>query len=242
VAGAVLLAAGLAVLPELPGTGAGPEQVFTFFLDQGDEVRGGAAVVALALLLVAVLLATLRATLAADAPVASVASFGLGLLAVGLQAFAAAALVTLATRAEAADPATSRSLLDLAEMTIGISGLAFALALATVAIAGHRGAGALPSSVWRLAGLAAIGCALWAGRLFTDSGALAADAFLGSTLGWLLLLSWVAVTGVNLIGGRRAGARPHPEPDRGETEQDEEIALQVVRERIRIRTGRRDIG
>lgn len=205
---AVLLAAALATLPELPAPDAAGQDVYDFFLDERAPVRVGAVLITVALLLSAGLFSSIRQRLqlhGARSPAA--AMFGFSLLAIGAQAFTAATLLTLALRPEESDPATARALLDLAEIGIGISGPTFALALIACAI-GVRRAPGLPARMVPFSVLTAICLLPWAGRLLTDSGALSADSFLGSTLGWLALLAWLIGTGLWLIGRRPEGADP----------------------------------
>lgn len=204
-AAAALLAAALTTLPELP-TGSAPAQdVFDFFLEESSRVRAGAALAALAMLLSAGLFAALHLRLAAaGAPGSSAAMLGFALLAIGGGAFAAALLGTLALRPEDADPATSRSLLDLAEAGVAVSGAAFALALGTVALASHRAPGALPGRIAALSLLAAPCLLLWFAHLITDAEALDAGSFLGATLGWLALMAWLVAAGLWVLGAERA--------------------------------------
>lgn len=198
---AVLIAAGLAVLPELPPGSAGAQDVYEFFLDQESSIPVAALLITIAMLFVAAAFSGIRLLLATHGSRALPgAMYGLALIAAGAQAFAAATLTTVTLRAEQSDPATARALLDLTELGIGVSGAALGLALVTLAVAAGRTPGALPARL-RWPTLAAAVCLLlWAVRLGTDTGAFAADSLLGSTLGWLALLAWLVGTGIGLLG------------------------------------------
>ena len=125
-----------------------------------------------------------------------------GLLALGAAALAAAILTALAIGAEDADPATSRALLDLADVAVGISGPGFSLALIACAFGALKVPGTLPAPLVPLSLLTAAATLLWAGRLLSDGDALAAGSFAGSALGWLLLLIWIGANGLWLARRR----------------------------------------
>lgn len=200
---ALLLAAALALLPQIPSADVSGQDIYEYFLDERAGIRVAAALIVIAMLLCAGLFSAIRTRISAAGGRASGgAMFGFSLLAIGGQAFAAATLATLALRPEEADPATSRALLDLAEIAIGVSGLAFALALAACARGIRRAPDAFPPRLALLSRLVAVAVALWGVRLFTDAGAFDAGSFLGSKLGWFALLAWLVGTGLWMLGDR----------------------------------------
>jgi hypothetical protein len=121
-----------------------------------------------------------------------------------------ASRATLAIGAEDADPATSRALLDLTDVAIGVSGPAFVLALAGCGLAIRRAPGTLPAPIAGISLLAAACTLLWGARLLSDNDSLVAGSFAGSTLGWVALLVWTASAGLWLATGH--GLAPPPAP------------------------------
>lgn len=210
---AILLTAALATMPPLPGPTASALDSFDFFTADEQAVRAGALLTIIAMVMVGAFFGSLRATLAqAGAPYSAGAMVVTATLAAGAQAFAAACLATPALRAATAEPETTRALLDLADAGVAVSGAAFAAALLSAAVAIRRLGGPLPRPLAWLAILAAIGNALWLGRLLTDTGVLAADGALGFEPGAVLLLAWIAGAGLWLLSGR--ASRPAPLPAR----------------------------
>lgn len=214
--GAIVIGAGLAMMPALPGPDVSAPDVFTYFLDGDRSVDAPAALVGIGLILALVLFATLR-NIAGPKHGRTAASIMLALaqVAVVLQAAALGLVIALTRRAEAADPATARSLLDLSDVLAAFSGAAFAFALLAAARVVRRSRQALPVRFAEAAVLAAACCGLWTVRLFTDAGAFASDSFLGSELGWLALAAWLLAAGLWMGSGRLdhsdAGAEREPE-------------------------------
>ncbi len=199
---ATLFAAALATAPEVPTAAAPAEDAYTFFLDNSDGIETAALLVIVALLLSAALLSSIRLLVTTAgtgnrAAYAGAAMQATGLLAIGATSVSSATLAVGAIRAEDSDPATAQALLDVTEAGVAVAGGAFALTLLFAALA-IRISGSLPRGLALLALPAALSCAFWLGRLFADSGALASDGFLGSTLGELLLLAWLAAASLIL--------------------------------------------
>lgn len=214
--GAIVIGAGLAMMPALPGPDVSAPDVFTYFLDGDRSVDAPAALVGIGLILALVLFATLR-NIAGPEHGRTAASIMLALaqVAVVLQAAALGLVIALTRHAEAADPATARSLLDLSDVLAAFSGAAFAFALLAAARVVRRSHQALPVRFAEAAIVAAACCALWTVRLFTDAGAFASDSFLGSELGWLALAAWLLAAGLWMGSGRLdqsdAGVEREPE-------------------------------
>lgn len=206
--GAVSAGLGLAVMPGLPGPDATAPEVFSYFLDDGNSFGAGAALLGIGLILVLVLFATLRALAGAGGGIPGRVMLALAQVGVVLQAAALGLVVVLTMRADQADPATARSLLDLSDALAGFSGAALALAFAAAARLIRRSDQVLPARFAEAAIAVAVGCALWTIRLFTDAGAFAPDSFLGSELGWLLLIAWLLAAGLWLASGRLDEAEP----------------------------------
>ena len=207
--GALVIGVGLATMPALPGPDVGAPDVFSFFLDGDDPVDVPAALLGLGLILALVLFATLR-NLAGPERGRTAASIMLALaqVAVVLQAAALGLVIALTMRAEEADPATARSLLDLSDVLAAFAGAAFAVALIAAARVIRRSPEPLPDRFADAALFAAVGCALWTVRLFTDAGAFAPDSFLGSEFGWLALTAWLLASGLWMGSGRLAEGEP----------------------------------
>ena len=219
--GALLMIAGLVTMGSLPDGDATAPQVYEFFLQETGEVARPAAMLAVGLLLTLVMFATMRTMMSArrGSSAAGGAMLALGQIGIGLQVVALTMIGVLTLRPEDADPGSSRAILDLSELLAGISGAALALALIAMALGIRRTPGLLPARFAEAALLAAVGVALWTVRLFSDAGAFAADSFLGSTLGWLLLIAWVLAVGVWLLAirPRRAPVLPRSEPAAAES-------------------------
>ena len=201
--GALLMIAGLVTMGSLPDSDATAPQVYEFFLQETGEVARPTAMLAIGLLLTLVMFATMRTMMSAAAargrPAAQCWRWGIG---IGLQVVALTMIGVLTLRPEDADPGSSRAILDLSELLSGVSGAALAAALIAMALGIRRTPGLLPARFSEAALLAAVGVALWTVRLFSDAGAFAADSFLGSTAGWLLLIAWVLAAGVWLLAIR----------------------------------------
>jgi hypothetical protein len=206
-AGAIVIAVGLALMPSLPDPGTSAPDVYTFFLDDSSEVRLASGLIGIGLILAIVLFATLRGRAGPERgrPAAGV-MLAVAQVAVVIQTASLGLIIALSVRAEAADPATARSLLDLSDVLGAFAGAAFAITLIAVARVIRRTGDVLPARFAEAAVVVAVCCALWTIRLFTDVGAFAPDSFLGSELGWLALAAWLLATGLWLGTGRLADA------------------------------------
>ena len=202
--GALTMIAGLVTMGALPGSDATAPQVYEFFLAEDGEVARPTALIAIGLLLALVMFATLRAMMSGrrGSNAAGVTMLALAQIGIGLQVVALTMIGVLTLRPADADPGTSRAILDLSELLAGISGAALAAALIATALGIRRTPGLLPPRFSEAALLAAVGVALWTVRLFSDAGAFAADSFLGSTLGWILLDAWLLAAGLWLLAIR----------------------------------------
>lgn len=191
VAGSLLVALGAALLADLPDAGASDLDVYAGFLDHRDAFRAGATASIIGLALLIPFLTTVRiGEIAGPRRPAATAGLVCGALAVAAGIAAAAIVAALAVGAENADPASSRTLLDVAGALFAAAGPLLALAILSAADAA-RDADA-PSWLIRLWSGAALGCLLWLGPLVSDAAIVAYGSLLGTFAGIAGLLAWTS--------------------------------------------------
>lgn len=191
VAGSLLLALGTYLLRDMPAAGASDLDVYTYFLDHRDAVRAGAAAGIFGFALLTPFLTSIRSGDAAGPRrPAALTALICGAIAVAAGVAAAAIVGGLAAGAENADPASSRTLLDVAGGLTAAAGALLALAILSAAGDVHEaGAPAWLPALWTLC---AIGCLLGLGPLVSDASLLAWGSALGTFAGVAGLLVWTA--------------------------------------------------
>jgi hypothetical protein len=165
----------------IPDIDASGEEWGSFFADNQGQVHFGLTLAGIGLFFFLWFLGSLRSAIAAAEPgaarLASIALAG-GIIGTGVLGIGAAASLTAAFRPDELDPGVTRALVDFGAI-VGAPGAAgFTALFAATAIAGYRH-GALPAPIAGFSALAAITQPLTYGVGVTDSGAFAADGFLG---------------------------------------------------------------
>lgn len=206
----IVAAIGLLVAPTPPDPGASPDEVVSYFTDNGDKLRLQALLLGIAGIFFLWFLGTLRAFLGAAEGAnnrLSATAFGSGIAAFTAFGTGIGIAAALAHRvAEQADPGVTSALHDVASMFFAGSSFPIAALFAAIALVSGR-TKALPAWLgwfaWLLVPVALIGGA----AVMLDSGAFAPGGIFGYVTFGLFLLWFL---GGSIVLMQRVGRDTRP--------------------------------
>lgn len=178
----ILLLAGFAIAtPDVPDVDAAPDEWATYFTDHQGAIHFGTTITGIGLFFYIWFLGSLRSALAAAEPgngrLSSVA-YGGGLIGAAFFVVALTAVQAAAFHPDGVDPAITRAIADLSNVSGAPAAAGFMALFAATAIVGYRYK-AIPAPVAGLSALAAVTQPLAYGTGITDSGAFSGSGVLG---------------------------------------------------------------
>jgi hypothetical protein len=205
----LLVVAMIVVIPTPPDADAGAGKVARYFIQEGDGIRAGLLLLAIALLPFLFFLGTLAYTLRGAEGRAgrlSAVAFGGGLVGAAVYTGGGVAWAVAANTADSLGTDVTYALNEAAELGGVFTGVAFAALFAATALVIFR-TGVLGQAAGIVSALASVASLCLLGRLYSDSGVFAADGALGFWVPYAGFVVGVAVLSVAMVQHLKSGRR-----------------------------------